>query len=56
MKNANNTPILTNMEGVYLSNIHTNFEANMCSSLSQVNKSAKWHYGRHTPICNNFFQ
>ena len=30
MKNRGNTPILTNLVGVHLRNIHTKFEANPC--------------------------
>ena len=36
MKNRGSTPILTNLVGVYLRNIHTKFEANPCSSLREV--------------------
>ena len=32
MKNRGSTPILTNLVGVDLRNIHTKFEANPCSS------------------------
>ena len=43
--------ILTNLEGVNPRNINKNFEVNLCSSLRvQVNKSAEWYCGRHTPI------
>ena len=31
MKNRGSTPILTNLVGVHLRNIHTKFEANPCS-------------------------
>ena len=30
MKNRGSTPILTNLVGVHLRNIHTKFEANPC--------------------------
>ena len=32
MKNRGSTPILTNLVGVHPGNIHTKFEANLCSS------------------------
>ena len=54
MKNRGSTPILTYLVGVHPRNIHTKFEANPCSGLREVeklNKSAKWHCGRHTLIC-----
>ena len=35
MKNRGSTPILTNLVGVYLRNIHTKFEANPCSGSSE---------------------
>ena len=31
MKNRGSTPILTNLVGVHLRNIHTKFEANPCT-------------------------
>ena len=38
MKNRGRTPILTNLVGVHLRNIHTKFEANPCSgSREEVN-------------------
>ena len=38
MKNRGSTPILTNLVGVHLRNIHTKFEANPCSgSRKEVN-------------------
>ena len=36
MKNRGSTPILTNLVGDYLRNIHTKFEANPCSGLREV--------------------
>ena len=33
MKNRGSTPILTNLVGVQLRNIHTKFEVNPCSGL-----------------------
>ena len=35
MKNRGSTPILTNLVGVYPRNIHTKFEANLCSGLRE---------------------
>ena len=35
MKNKGNTPILTNIVGVYPRNIHTKCEANPCSGLRE---------------------
>ena len=35
MSNRGSTPILTNVVGVYLKNIHTKFEANPCSGLRE---------------------
>ena len=37
MKNRGSTPILTNLVGVHLRNIHTKFEANPCSGSREVN-------------------
>ena len=38
MKNRGSTPILTNLVGVHLRNIHTKFEANPCrGSREEVN-------------------
>ena len=38
MKNRGSTPILTNLVGVHLRNIHTKFEANQCrGSREKVN-------------------
>ena len=36
MKNRGSTPILTNLVGVHPRNIHTKFEANLCSGLREV--------------------
>ena len=36
MKNRGSTPILTNLVGVQLRNIHTKFEVNPCSGLREV--------------------
>ena len=36
MKNRGSTPILTNLVGVHLRNIHTKFGANPCSGLREV--------------------
>ena len=36
MKNRGQTPILTNLVGVHLRNIHTKFEANPCRGLREV--------------------
>ena len=35
MKNMGRTPIVTNLVGVHLRNIHTKFEANPCSGLKE---------------------
>ena len=51
MKNSGSTHILTNLVGDHLRNFNTKFEANLCSGSKEVNKSAKWHCGRHTLIC-----
>ena len=41
MKNRGSTLILTNLVGVHPRNIHTKFEANLCSgSREEINKSA----------------
>ena len=37
MKNRGSTPILTNLVGVHLRNIHTKFEANPCRGSREVN-------------------
>ena len=37
MKNRGSTPILTNLVGVQLRNIHTKFRANQCSGSRGVN-------------------
>ena len=38
MKNRGSTPILTNLVGDHPRNIHTKFEANLCSGLREVEK------------------
>ena len=44
MKKRGSTPILTNLVGVHLRNIHTKFEANPCSGLrEEVEKLKKVH-------------
>ena len=44
MKNRCSTPILTNLVGVHLGNIHTKFVANPCSGLrEEVEKLKKVH-------------
>ena len=42
MKNKGSTPILTNLVGVHTRNIHTQFEANPCSGLREVEKLKKF--------------
>ena len=43
MKNRHSTPILTNLIGVHPGNIHTKFEANLCSSSrEEVEKPKKF--------------
>ena len=43
MKNSGSTPILTNIVGVHLMNIHTKFDANPCSGLrEEVEKPKKF--------------
>ena len=42
MKNRGSTPIFTNVVGVHARNIHTQFEANPCSSL-RGRKTKKVH-------------
>ena len=43
MKNKGSTPILTNLVGVHLRNIHTKFEVNPCSGLrEEVEKLKKF--------------
>ena len=43
MKNRGSTPILTNLVGVHPRNIHTKFEANLCSGLrEEVEKLKKF--------------
>ena len=40
MKNRGSTPILTNVVGVHLRNIHKKFEANLCrGSREEVNNA-----------------
>ena len=42
MKNRSSTPFLTNLVGIHLRNIHTEFEANPCSgSREKVEKPKK---------------
>ena len=41
MKNRGSTPILTNLVGVHLRNIHTKFEANQCGSREEVTYASK---------------
>ena len=41
-KNRGNTLILTNLLGVLQQNIHTEFEANLCSGLKEVKKVKKF--------------
>ena len=41
MKNRGSTPILTNLVGIHPRNIHTKFEANLCSGLREVKKLFK---------------
>ena len=43
MKNRGSTPIFTNLVGVHPRNIHTKFEANLCSGLREVKKLKKVH-------------
>ena len=44
MKNRGSTPILTNLVGVHPRNIHTKFEANLCSGLrGEVEKLKNVH-------------
>ena len=44
MKNRGSTLILTILVGVHLRNIHTKFEANLCSCLrEEVKKTKKVH-------------
>ena len=42
MKNRGSTTILTNLVGVHPRNIHTKFEANLCSGLREVEKLKKF--------------
>ena len=42
MKNRGSTPILTNLVDVHPRNIYTNFEANPCSGLKEVEKLKKF--------------
>ena len=43
MKNKGSTPILRNLVGVHSRNIHTKFDANMCSGLrEEVEKLKKF--------------
>ena len=42
MKNRGRTPILTNLVGVHLRNIHTKFEANPWNGLREVEKLKKF--------------
>ena len=35
MQNRGSTPILPNLVGIHTSNIHTKFEANLCSGLRE---------------------
>ena len=41
MKNWGSTPILTHLVGVHPGNIHTTFEANLCSSLREEVEKVK---------------
>ena len=41
MKIRGSTPILANMVGVHLRNIHRKFEANLCIDLTEVQKKPK---------------
>ena len=41
MTNMGSTPILTKLVGVHQRNIHTKFEANLCSSSREVEKTKK---------------
>ena len=41
MKNWGSTPISTLLVGVHLGNIHTTFEANLCSSLREEVEKVK---------------
>ena len=54
MKNRRSTPILTNLVGVHLRNIHTKFEANPCSGLRgevEKLKSSRRRQQRRQQIC-----
>ena len=41
MKNRGSTQILTNLVGVHSRNIHTKFEANLCSGLREIVEKLK---------------
>ena len=43
MKNRGSTPILTNLVGVHTRNIHTKFDANLCSGSRDEVKNGILH-------------